>query len=184
MIVAGHIKSALGKSISSVLYKDGWHGAEEQPPCHPSRDWGDKRSTRWPPLELLLNSSRLDHFMLSAQVRSSMLTQERNRQVNRIGNDWCRRFRSIHQRGSYCRTPRRYSQVIVSFAMDHQDMDSLSPALCAGFAGCGTSPKRPRLRSESFEMSNKIAQVSLDFSGAARMCAGSKGVDADGPAVS
>jgi hypothetical protein len=92
MIVAGHIKSALGKSISSVLYKDGWHGAEEQPPCHPSRDWGDKRSTRWPPLELLLNSSRLDHFMLSAEVRSSMLTQERNRQVNRIGNDWCRRF--------------------------------------------------------------------------------------------
>jgi hypothetical protein len=30
-------------------------------------------------------------------------------------------------------------------------------------------------------MSNKIAQVSLDFSGAARMCAGSKGVDADDP---
>ena len=45
------------------------------------------------------------------------------------------------------------------------------------------SPKRPRPRSESSEMSNKIAQVSLDFSGAARMCAGSRGVDADGPAV-
>jgi hypothetical protein len=33
-------------------------------------------------------------------------------------------------------------------------------------------------------MSNKIALVSLDFVGTASMCAGSKGVDADGPAVS
>jgi hypothetical protein len=34
------------------------------------------------------------------------------------------------------------------------------------------------------EMSNKIAQVSLDFAGTGSMCAGSKGVDADGSAVS
>ena len=33
-------------------------------------------------------------------------------------------------------------------------------------------------------MSNKIAQVSLDFAGTGSMCAGSKGVDADGSAVS
>jgi hypothetical protein len=45
-------------------------------------------------------------------------------------------------------------------------------------------PKETPPTSESSEMSNKIARVSLDFSGAARMCAGSKGVDADGPAVS
>ena len=76
------------------------------------------------------------------------------------------------------------SQVIVSFAMDHQDMGSLSPALCADFPGCCAKPKETPSTSESSEMSNKIAQVLLDFSGAARMCAGSKGVDADGPAVS
>jgi hypothetical protein len=46
------------------------------------------------------------------------------------------------------------------------------------------NPKRPRPPPNHPEMSNKIAQVSLDFSGAARMCAGSKGVDTDGPAVS
>src|SRR6185437_12478694 len=39
-------------------------------------------------------------------------------------------------------------------------------------------------RSASSAMSNKIAQVPLDFSGAARMCGGNKGVDDDGSAVS
>ena len=34
------------------------------------------------------------------------------------------------------------------------------------------------------EMSNKIAQVSLDFAGSGSMCAGNKGVDANGRAVS
>ena len=76
------------------------------------------------------------------------------------------------------------SQVIVSFAMDHQDMGLFRLPFVRASLVVVPSPKRPRPRSESSEMSNKIAQVSLDFSGAARMCAGSKGVDADGPAVS
>jgi hypothetical protein len=75
-------------------------------------------------------------------------------------------------------------QVIISLEMNHQDKDSLSPALCAGFPGVVPSPKRSGPCSNLSVMSNKIAQVSLDFSGAARMCAGSKGVGADGPAVS
>jgi len=38
--------------------------------------------------------------------------------------------------------------------------------------------------SVSPETSNKITLVSLDFAGTGSMCAGSKGVDADGSAVS
>jgi hypothetical protein len=50
------------------------------------------------------------------------------------------------------------------------------------FAG-SQNEKRPPT-AWKFEMSNKIAQVSLDFAGTGSMCAGSKGVDADGSAVS
>src|SRR5882757_9060176 len=50
------------------------------------------------------------------------------------------------------------SQVIVSFAMDHQDMGLFRLPFVRASLVVVPSPKRPRPRSESSEMSNKIAQ--------------------------
>jgi hypothetical protein len=94
-------------------------------------------------------------------------------------------FRSIHQRGPVAeRLVATGSQVIVPLQWITEIWALFRLPFARASLVVVPSPKRPRPRSESSEMSNKIAQVSLDFSGGARMCAGSKGVGADGPAVS
>jgi hypothetical protein len=61
----------------------------------------------------------------------------------------------------------------------HSDKSKYGLFLLAG----SQNEKRP-LRPGLFEMTNKIAQVSLDFAGTGSVCAGIKGVDANGLAVS
>jgi hypothetical protein len=92
-------------------------------------------------------------------------------------------FRSIHQRG-----PVAERLVAARSLFPWQGITKIGALFRLPFAQASLvavlNPKSSPSTSELSEMSNKIAQVSLDFSGAARMCAGSKGVDTDGPAVS
>jgi hypothetical protein len=52
------------------------------------------------------------------------------------------------------------------------------------FRFAGTQNEKRPPTAWKFEMSNKIAQVSLDFAGTGSVCADNKGVDANGRAVS
>jgi hypothetical protein len=84
-------------------------------------------------------------------------------------------LRSIHQ-GWACS---KSTLAAMRSRVGHCDKSEYGLFLFAG----SQNEKRPPT-AWKFEMSNKIAQVSLDFAGTVSMCAGSKEVDAHGRAVS